>query len=68
MTEKVNMLEYRFDTFPASFSWRGRIYQIEAVNECKTQPQAYHYWVRCEGQMLHLIHSLPSNRWALQFD
>lgn len=68
MAENVNMLEYRFDTFPAKFSWRGRVYQVDAVNECKTRHWAYHYWVKCDGQMLHLVHRLRTNRWQLQID
>ncbi len=68
MQENVSMLEYRFETFPARFSWRGRVYQVDAVNECRTRQMAYHYWVRCDGQLLHLIHLLNSNRWALQLD
>jgi hypothetical protein len=68
MTEKIKMLEYRFNWFPARFSWRGREYQIDAVNECKTEAAEYHFWVRCEGTMLHLSHAAQSNRWALHWE
>jgi hypothetical protein len=26
----------------------------------------YHFWVRCEGNLLHLVHFLSSNYWGLQ--
>ena len=72
MTEPIKMLERRFELFPAKFAWRGRIYKIEAVNECKTIPESgghsasYHFWVRCEGQSLHLCQELSSDFWMLQ--
>lgn len=72
MSESINMLECRFNLFPARFAWRGQVFEVEAVNECKTiaHPAGaiYHFWVRCEGQFLHLIHHLHSDCWALQSD
>ena len=69
MQENITVLEYRFDWFPAKFCWKDRIYQIDAVNECKTvsatHAPIYHFWVRCEGRLLHLMHFMQSNRWAL---
>jgi len=73
MLESIKMLECQLDLFPARFSWRGKIYQVDAVNECKTitlQPgeasPVYHFWVKCEGKLLHLVHILSSNYWGLQ--
>jgi hypothetical protein len=67
--EIINMLEYRAGAFPAKFSWQGREYEIEAVNECKTVTAApetmHHFWVRSRGERLHLTHMLTSNQWAL---
>lgn len=74
MTEPIKMLERRFELFPAKFSWRGRIYEIDAVNECKTTPgnqgdsAVYHFWVRCGGESLHLCQELSSDFWILQAD
>ena len=70
-SESVSMLERRFDTFPAKFSWRGRIYRVDAVNECKTTTRqhgiqaTFHYWVRCDGQLFHLKEAVPSGRWSV---
>ncbi len=70
--EPIKVLECRLNLFPAKFSWRGRVYQIEAVTECKTitapsgQSEAYHFWVRCEGKLLHLSQMLASGQWLLQ--
>lgn len=75
MQENVNMLECKLNIFPARFNWRGREYQVDAVNECKTetrqigaQDAMYHFWVRCEGQLLHLSHTLNSGRWMMQLE
>ena len=72
--EPIDILERRLNLFPAKFSWRGRIYQVEAVTECKTETapsgrsQAYHFWVRCNGHLLHLSQSLSSDQWLVQPD
>lgn len=69
--EAIDMLECRFDLFPAKFRRDGHIYEIEAVTECKTltapsgRSEAYHFWVRCEGKILHLYRSLSSGQWVL---
>ncbi len=74
MIESIKMLERRFNFFPAKFYWRGRVHNIEAVNECKTvtnpkdSQATYHYWVRCNGQLLHLCEITPSGHWLLQRD
>jgi hypothetical protein len=68
------MLERSLNLFPAKFSWRGQIYQVEAVTECKTETapsggsEAYHFWVRCRGRLLHLSQSLASDQWLLVQD
>jgi hypothetical protein len=36
IAESIRMIERRFDIFPAKFDWRGRVYRVDAVNECKT--------------------------------
>jgi hypothetical protein len=74
MTETIKMLERRFSHFPARFSWRGRVHQVEAVNECKTvtnpwdDKTVYHFWVRCNGQQVHLSEVSPSGDWILHSD
>jgi len=75
MQETVQMLECKLNLFPARFHWRGREYRVEAVNECKTETRRsgardgmYHFWVRCEGQLLHLSHALDSGCWAMQME
>ncbi len=74
MVESIKMLERRFNFFPAKFYWRGRVYKIDAVNECKTVTNPwdggamYHFWVRCNGQMLHLCEELPNGHWLLHCD
>ena len=72
-SETIEMLERRFDGFPAKFSWRGRVYRIDAVNECKTITSGselgmYHFWVRSNGQRFHLCEMLPKSRWLLYRD
>ncbi len=71
MAESIKMVERRFGLFPAKFWWRGRVYQVDAVNECQTmtdrlgQNTTYHFWVRCDGQMFHLSEVLPPGQWSL---
>ncbi len=70
--EPINMLERRLELFPAKFCWRGRIYEVDSVSECKTMTnpagrrEVYHFWVRCAGQQLHLSQQLASGQWMLQ--
>ena len=66
MVEQITVLEFRFGWFPARISWRGREYQIEAVRECKTEPTQHHFWVLCEGVILHLTHLVHSDQWSLR--
>ncbi len=72
--EPINMLECRLNLFPAKFYRQGNIYNVEAVVECQTdivpsgRSDVYHFWVRCEGKLLHLRQGLVSGQWALQHD
>ncbi len=72
--EPINVLEHRFNWFPAKFRWRGRVYSVESVTECKTvtaptgRSETYHFWVRCEGKLWHLSQILSSGQWVLQYD
>jgi hypothetical protein len=74
MPEPIKMLERRFNSFPAKFYWQGRVYEVEAVNECKTvtvgsdDSGMYHFWVRCNGRQLHLSEILASGDWLLHHD
>lgn len=74
MVDKIKMVERRFDFFPAKFFWRGRLHQIEAVNECKTitgrwgDGTRHHFWVRCNGQVMHLCEALPAGDWRVYRD
>lgn len=69
--ENIQMLERRFDLFPARFAWRGRVYRVDAVNECKTIANRYdtqgmhHFWVRADGQLLHLCEVFPQSDWLI---
>ena len=70
--EPIKMLEQHLNLFPAKFNWHGRVYQVDAVNECKTtisrsgQIEAYHFWVGCAGKRLHLCQNLSTGQWLLQ--
>ncbi|HRV96768.1 MAG TPA: hypothetical protein P5526_31730 [Anaerolineae bacterium] len=72
--EPIQMLERRFNLFPARFTWRGRVYHVDAVNECKTMSGRFdshgmhHYWVRSDGQLLHLCEVFPRNDWLIYRD
>jgi hypothetical protein len=66
MAEQITVLAYHNNWFPARFRWGSREYGIEAVNECKTEQTEHHFWVRCEGVILHLIHRVQDDQWTLQ--
>lgn len=72
--EAIDVLERRFNLFPARFSWEGRVYEVDAVTECRTElagvdrDETYHFWVRCNGQLLHLRQVVASDRWLVQYD
>ena len=72
--EPIKMLEQRLNLFPAKFNWQGEIYQVDAVNECKTTTspsgriEAYHFWVGCAGRRLHLCQNLSTGQWLLQYN
>jgi hypothetical protein len=65
MIEQITVLEFRHNWFPARFCWRGREYSIEGVNECKTEQTQHHFWVRCEGVIIHLIHRVQADQWTV---
>lgn len=72
--EVIQMLERRFNLFPARFVWRGRVYHVDAVNACKTitsrsaSQGMHHFWVRSNGQMLHLGEIFPRSDWLIYRD
>jgi hypothetical protein len=72
--ETIQMLERRFNWFPAKFSWQGRVYTVDAVNECKTvtdrwsEGGMHHFWVRSAGRRFHLCEVWPRSRWILVQD
>lgn len=69
--EPIQILEQRFNLFPAKFSWRGQIISIDAVAECRTElapsgrSEVYHFLVRANGKFLHLSQRLASGQWWL---
>lgn len=70
-SEAIQMLERQFNLFPARFAWRGQIYDVDAVNECKTVTSRsaaqgmHHFWIRSNGQMLHLCEIFPRSEWLI---
>lgn len=66
MNEQITVLEYRNHWFPARFCWRGREYEIEVVNECRTERTQHHFLVRCEGVIIQITHLVLTDRWILQ--
>jgi len=74
MSVSVQVLEYRFDYFPAKIELAevGRIVEIDAVERCWTEMAGgrghskFHFRVRCGSDMYQLSQDVGSGRWSIQ--
>ena len=66
--EAVEMLERRFGYFPKRFRWRGRLYDVEAVERCwtsvRTNPRLC-FRVRCREGSFELSQEVRLNTWEV---
>lgn len=66
--ESIELLERRFAYFPQSFRWRGRRYDVDAVERDWTpraEQQRRCFRVACAAGKLELYHDLGANTWHL---
>jgi hypothetical protein len=72
--EAIEMLERRFQYFPRAFRWRGRRYEVEAVEQCwtvsrrgwKRRVERHFFRVHCAEGLFELFQDLRANTWHLR--
>ena len=71
--EAIDMRSRRFGYFPRTFVWRGREYQVEAVERCWTtasrrnggQMDRHYFQVRCAEGTYNVYQDLRHNTWHI---
>jgi hypothetical protein len=71
--EAIRMQAKRFGYFPRTFVWRGREYNVEAVERCWTtgsrrnggQMQRHYFQVRCPEGKFDLYQVIAHNTWHI---
>lgn len=66
--EAVEMQEKRFGYFPKRFRWRGKIYQVDAVERCWTSARRNLYLcfrVRCREGLFELFQDVRLGSWEV---
>ena len=72
--EAVEVVEQRYSFFPRVFRWRGRCYEVESVERCRTvvrqgfrgPVERRYFHVRCAGGVFELYQDLRTGVWHLQ--
>jgi hypothetical protein len=72
-TEAIDMRSRRFGYFPRTFVWRGREFQVEAVERCWTtasrrnsgQMDRHYFQVRCAEGTFNVYQNLAHNTWHI---
>ncbi len=72
-TEAIDMRSRRFGYFPRTFVWRGREYQVEAVERCWTtasrrnrgQMDRHYFQVRCAEGTFDVYQDITHNTWHI---
>ena len=71
--EAIDMRARRFGYFPRTFMWRGREFQVEAVERCWTtaarrhggQMDRHYFQVRCAEGTYNIYQDLRHNTWHI---
>ena len=71
--EAIDMRSRRFGYFPRVFVWRGREFQVEAVERCWTtvsrrnggQMDRHYFQVRCAEGTYNIYQDLRHNTWHI---
>lgn len=71
MPESIQVLEKRYGLVPSKIDWRGRIVQIDAVEQCWTEMRRlrgevlYHFHVWAGGKRYRLSENAKAGTWTL---
>ncbi len=66
--EAAEVLEKRFGYFPQVFRWRGRTYEVDAVERCWTSVKRgprLCFRVRCRETRYELTQDVRLNKWEV---
>ena len=71
--EAIDMQAKRFGYFPRTFMWRGRRYDVHAVERCWTKAtrqwggraQRHYFRVRCAEGSFELFQDITHNTWHM---
>lgn len=70
--EAIDMRSRRFGYFPRTFVWRGREYQVDAVERCWTtsarrsdRMERHYFQVRCAEGTFNVYQDLRHNTWHI---
>ncbi len=66
--EAVEIQEKRFGYFPKRFRWRGKVYEVEAVERCWTKANGNPHLcfrVRCQEGSFELYQDVRANTWEV---
>lgn len=72
VNEIVQVIEQKFDHFPAKFEWNGEIFQVDTVERCWTEMHnagngAYYIFeVRCGSDRYRLSQDIFADAWSIQ--
>lgn len=72
--EPVSMERKRYAFLPGTFLWRGRRYDVHAVERCWTMARGSgekrverrYFRVRCDDRVVELYHDLLGNTWSVK--
>jgi hypothetical protein len=72
--EAIEMMQRQFQYFPRSFSWRGRRYDVDAVEQCWTvsrqrwqrRVERHFFQVRCAEGTFEIYQDVKTNTWHLR--
>ncbi len=66
--EAVEIQEKRFGYFPKRFRWRGKVYDVEQVEQCWTKMKpgpSLCFRVRCRENSFELFQDVHANTWEV---
>jgi hypothetical protein len=72
--EAIEMVERRFQLFPKTFRWRGRLHRVVAVERCWTVSRAgwrrrvvgHYFRVQCAEGTFEVFQDVKANTWHLR--
>ena len=72
--ESILITQKRFGFFPEAFLWRGKVYQVISIEECRTvsrhslfcRVERSYFRARCAEGIFELFQDVLSNTWHVE--